>query len=1058
MAINSGATGYFDTLGNSATVASTIAGGGTLAKVDSGALYLTGSNSFTGGTILSAGALNINTDAALGAVPSSPTTNLTFSGGTLQFGANNITINARRTIAVGSGATAYFDPHGFSSATVAGAISGPGAVAVAGSGTLTLSGTSTYTGLTTVNIGTLALASASLSSSNVSVGTSGTLAASGVASLSGSLTNNGTVNLVNGSIDTLNVGKLSLASNSVLDFDVGSTPGSSDKIAVAGKVAIVQFGGQVINITQPVVTSGTYSLLTAAAGGNLDPGGSDFTLHAPTFHGTEDLNKSTAASLILSVSANPYVATAYWTGSASRATGDTSNFWGAGTSTSNWSTNATGTSDAKQVPGPVTNVIFNAANAVPNLGGPGAAGLSTQLDANYAIQGLTISVPTMSGTQITATLIRPNGFTLTLGGSGLTLAAASLSGGTFASGTIQLAASQSWANNNASLPLVVNATIAPAVAGLTTLTFSGSGAGGIALSSTIGDGSGQLALVFNQSGLTQLNAANAFTGGVTISSGTVQLGNAGALNTTAPSAVAFASGSGAVGVLQLNGNAVSVSSLSSDGSVPAILENANASAGTLIVNNSAASTYGGTLRDGPGGGALTLDVAGNSMLVLNGTDSYSGGTSINAGTLEIGAGGNTGTLGPGSAVDNSVLVVNRSDSYTLSNSVSGSGSLYEIGNGTLTLGGTNTLLGSIYATNSGALSISSSAASASAKSLFVGFAGGASGSYTQSGGVLTLTGTTFNAATGVGLTVGSSTGSIGTLVITGGTITGAGPLMVWSGSGAMTVSQTGATPTLVNPGWLTLGQTSGAAGTLTQTGGTIALTAAVGADFYDGYGPGAAGTYIMHGGSLIARNIRNDSGTATIYQDGGVIALSGAVSLGMNAGASGTYTLAGGLLQTPSITAGAGTAAFNFSGGTLQNAPTSNLSVTTPVNLSGSGTVNIDVGQTGAFTAAAPIGGGGSLLKLGGGTLTLSGTDSYTGGTNVFNGTLIVATPQAIKDGTSLYVGSAPAAPGFFAPVVPTSELSTATVAAATVPEPGTLALLAACAAAASLALRRRKP
>ena len=66
IAINSGATGCFDTLGNSATVASTIAGGGTLAKVDGGAvLYLTGSNSFTGGTVLSAGTLNINADAAL---------------------------------------------------------------------------------------------------------------------------------------------------------------------------------------------------------------------------------------------------------------------------------------------------------------------------------------------------------------------------------------------------------------------------------------------------------------------------------------------------------------------------------------------------------------------------------------------------------------------------------------------------------------------------------------------------------------------------------------------------------------------------------------------------------------------------------------------------------------------------------------------------------------------------------------------------------------------------------------------------------------------------------
>ena len=363
-------------------------------------------------------------------MPGSPTTNLTIAGGTLQFGANNVTINARRTIAVNSGVTAFFDPHGFSSATIAGAISGSGAVAMAGSGTLTLTGTSTYTGLTTVNIGTLGLASASLSSSNVSVGaTGGTLAASGVSSISGSLTNNGTLNLANGSIDTLTVGKLFLASNAALYFDVGSTAGSSDKIVVTGKVSIFQFGGQPIYITQPIVTSGTYSLLTAAGEAISLRVAPDFTLNAPKFHGTEDLNKSTASSLILTVAANPYVATAYWTGSASRAASDTSDLWGAGTSISNWSTNAAGTTDAKQVPGPITSVIFNAANAVPNIGGNE---LSTALDANYAIQGLTISVPTMSGTQNTPTLVRPNGFTLTLGGSGQALAATSLSGGTFA--------------------------------------------------------------------------------------------------------------------------------------------------------------------------------------------------------------------------------------------------------------------------------------------------------------------------------------------------------------------------------------------------------------------------------------------------------------------------------------------------------------------------------------------------------------------------------------------------------------------------------------------------
>ena len=68
LSLNAGATGTIDTQGNSATIAGPMVGSGTLAKAGAGGvLYLTGSNSFTGGTVLSAGTLNINADAALGA-------------------------------------------------------------------------------------------------------------------------------------------------------------------------------------------------------------------------------------------------------------------------------------------------------------------------------------------------------------------------------------------------------------------------------------------------------------------------------------------------------------------------------------------------------------------------------------------------------------------------------------------------------------------------------------------------------------------------------------------------------------------------------------------------------------------------------------------------------------------------------------------------------------------------------------------------------------------------------------------------------------------------------
>ena len=148
--------------------------------------------------------------------------------------------------------------------------------------------------------------------------------------------------------------------------------------------------GGTVNLLQPNIAGGNYTLLTSASGG-LTPGGVDFTLGAhPAFHGTENFNQSTSTALILTVSANPFQSTVYFTGSASIAGGDAAYNWSAGSTSTNWSTDVAGLTDAGQVPGPITSVIFTANSAVPNIGG---SVLSSQLDANYSIQGLTFAVP-----------------------------------------------------------------------------------------------------------------------------------------------------------------------------------------------------------------------------------------------------------------------------------------------------------------------------------------------------------------------------------------------------------------------------------------------------------------------------------------------------------------------------------------------------------------------------------------------------------------------------------------------------------------------------------------
>src|SRR5581483_6492947 len=75
-------------------------------------------------------------------------------------------------------------------------------------------------------------------------------------------------------------------------------------------------------------------------------------------------------------------------------------------------------------------------------------------------------------------------------------------------------------------------------------------------------------------------------------------------------------------------------------------------------------------------------------LVLTGANTYSGGTTITAGTLQLGNGGTSGSIA-GNVVDNSALAFNRSDSATFAGIISGSGSVTQAGAGTTTLTGAN---------------------------------------------------------------------------------------------------------------------------------------------------------------------------------------------------------------------------------------------------------------------------------------------------------------------------------------------------------------------------------
>ncbi|MEI7958408.1 MAG: autotransporter-associated beta strand repeat-containing protein, partial [Verrucomicrobiota bacterium] len=164
---------------------------------------------------------------------------------------------------------------------------------------------------------------------------------------------------------------------------------------------------------------------------------------------------------------------------------------------------------------------------------------------------------------------------------------------------------------------------------------------------------------------TELGASNTFTGGLLIGrNAIVSITNSGALNSTAGSENAvdfdnYAFSTGAAGsYLQLNGNSIAISKLTNSGTTysSTVWNNSATTAATLTVGNSLnlTGTFGGVLTDGTVASvkSLGLTKAGTGAFTLTGNNTYTGATTINSGTLALGAGGSiasSGTLVVGSA-------------------------------------------------------------------------------------------------------------------------------------------------------------------------------------------------------------------------------------------------------------------------------------------------------------------------------------------------------------------------------------------------------------------------
>ncbi|GAS32846.1 outer membrane protein IcsA autotransporter precursor [Salmonella enterica] len=241
------------------------------------------------------------------------------------------------------------------------------------------------------------------------------------------------------------------------------------------------------------------------------------------------------------------------------------------------------------------------------------------------------------------------------------------------------------------------------------------GSGDIANSGVLQVGEGELkntlsgsgSLVKTGTGELTLSGDNDYSGGTTISGGTLTADHADSLGT---GAIAN-SGVLQVGEGELENTLSGSGSLMKTGTGELTLSGDNGysggttiTGGTLIADNAdslgtGAVANSGVLQVGEGelentlSGSGSLVKTGTGELTLSGDNSYSGGTTITDGTLTA---DHADSLGTGAVANSGVLQVGEGE---LENTLSGSGSLVKTGTGELTLSGDNSYSGTTTITD-----------------------------------------------------------------------------------------------------------------------------------------------------------------------------------------------------------------------------------------------------------------------------------------------------------------------------------------------------------------------